>query len=812
MELNRLPALCLLLLAFSGTPAYPQEFQVQWSSWQVLGPIAHAKGSRDIKKPYPVEKSLKHQEPNGAGPDLRISYKNLNHRPIGWKDIRTGTANPLQHSWDRMDFRQVFGDWGGPLDKQVVYLYRYADTPTPIDLEFLAGSDDGLRLWWNGKLRIDANEARGLNLHDHRLTLSLETGRNHLFIKVSQGNGDWAFHMSPATQRSQARPEWTPKVNQAIEEGVQFILGTQHLDGSWGYLGREYAGGNTALSLYTLLRCGVSVNHPAIRQGFAYLKAHPPDRTYSASCLLLALAASEEEQFRPWAKDLARQLHSYQARSGLWLYPDTRPADLSNTLFAAMALRAAQNFGVASPRSFWQKVLKASLNSQEPERPLGDGQEEKTGAGFFYHPSRPASGTMTTAGLSLLGIAREMLGDKLVGARLRQVNKAQDLALAWLAHHLTFQTNPAEPGGKWHYYFIYGIERVGSLLQLDTLGEIDWYWTGVEYLLEHQTERGSWRGHDTEAHEEIDTCMALLFLKRASVAKVVTGDTVATSIRAYGKYDPQTTATLRASGDQPLSVWIAGFGSQELQEFSSSRSGERHLPVKQVRYSATSMDFPHLESLTKTVRGSEASEDFRCPVQFDFPENGSWEITAQITLAPDNEGQNPAAPILHATPLTVVIQSVLPEAVLAYAEDSQRNLLRDLEVRVSASTRLSNAEAEHFLTDGLSGTKWLAQPDDRQPWLQIRLKKSVSVRRILLTPAHNKLLDGRKARPRRVQIFLNDQQKEALEFEIPETPRRKAILELSESQKIQSLRLNILDCTDGILGRDPVGFAEIELQ
>lgn len=67
-------------------------------------------------------------------------------------------------------------------------------------------------------------------------------------------------------------------------------------------------------------------------------------------------------------------------------------------------------------------------------------------------------------------------------------------------------------------YFLWSLERVGVLFNLSTIGDTDWYSWGVDILLPRQQPDGGWIG----AHHNYgvsDTCLALLFLKRANLTR-----------------------------------------------------------------------------------------------------------------------------------------------------------------------------------------------------------------------------------------------------------------------------------------------------
>ena len=79
---------------------------------------------------------------------------------------------------------------------------------------------------------------------------------------------------------------------------------------------------------------------------------------------------------------------------------------------------------------------------------------------------------------------------------------------------------PRQQVGGGTYYFLWSLERVGVALDLQTIGKKDWYNWGAEILLANQQPDGSWAGHPSGA----DICFALLFLKRANLARDLTAE------------------------------------------------------------------------------------------------------------------------------------------------------------------------------------------------------------------------------------------------------------------------------------------------
>ena len=94
-------------------------------------------------------------------------------------------------------------------------------------------------------------------------------------------------------------------------------------------------------------------------------------------------------------------------------------------------------------------------------------------------------------------------------------------------------------------YYLWSVERVGVLYNLSEIDGKDWYRWGAEILVANQTLLGDWeRGGYPGATPVSDTCLALLFLKRANLAKDLTAQLSARSADLKSPVDigPKTIA------------------------------------------------------------------------------------------------------------------------------------------------------------------------------------------------------------------------------------------------------------------------------
>jgi hypothetical protein len=310
--------------------------------------------------------------------------------------------------------------------------------------------------------------------------------------------------------------EFASEVNQAIDRGIQRILAWQSADGSFGGATHAtgYPLGQSALAVYALLKSGLPADDPAVERALRFLESQPTDKVYSVALWILALdalrAPERSAEIRTHAAWL-EQVFDPQAR--LWGYPGGVP-ELSNTQFAALGLAAAARHGYTARPKLWADMLAGALALQNKD------------GGFGYKPNdRPESqGSMTTAGITTLELACAALAEERSQDRaLRDGRAGLERAWAWLERHFTATGNPAFDNGllmdrqgitadrlyMFHYYYLWGLERVAAVGGRRVVGGRDWYSEGaLQLLLDEELEGGF--GHlDT-------TAFALLFLRRAT--------------------------------------------------------------------------------------------------------------------------------------------------------------------------------------------------------------------------------------------------------------------------------------------------------
>ena len=208
-------------------------------------------------------------------------------------------------------------------------------------------------------------------------------------------------------------------------------------------------------------------------------------------------------------------------------------SDNSNTQFAILALLVAKSRGVPVERSLALLVQRFHLSQN------GDGcwgyevAGDRKATGGDGGMSKPY-GT-TCAGLLGLAVGQGLVNDARDNAgQARKPAAQQDPAIQRGLDYLgdKFVKDPHKPwrnasGAPMdNLYFMWSLERIGVIFNLDKIGGKDWYGWGAEMLVAGQTfdgDKGRWdNGGYVAQHPTINTCLALLFLKRANLARDLT--------------------------------------------------------------------------------------------------------------------------------------------------------------------------------------------------------------------------------------------------------------------------------------------------
>lgn len=122
--------------------------------------------------------------------DVKFDPEVDSGKNVAWKRL---SINPQSRRPYMVDFEKVPSMIG---DNRAAYLRTNVFSPTAQKVKMVMGSDDGIKVWLNGKV-VHANSAgRGLDPNAETVEVHLVEGWNPMLVKVSQGGGGWAAWVS----------------------------------------------------------------------------------------------------------------------------------------------------------------------------------------------------------------------------------------------------------------------------------------------------------------------------------------------------------------------------------------------------------------------------------------------------------------------------------------------------------------------------------------------------------------------------------------------------------------------------------------
>jgi hypothetical protein len=717
----------------------------------------------------------------------------------------------------------------------------------------VVGTYDGevMRLYENGELVAESQEQSGAILYEDQHTLAtcsykdqnenyrivgavhevklyddalksgdIERRYKKLAGKLPAANGKTMNGLPE--EKGTPLHELQPAINQAITDGVDKLLLTQHRDGSWGYNYSGYRNGATSLCVYTLLKCGLSADHPAVLRGLQFLRKRDPIKTYEAGCQLMAIGATKDEANEEWAQEIVDLVLDWESGvvPGSWAYP-TGAADISNTQFACLGFWGASELGVEVPAKTWRRIVqtayeKHQTNIEQVDWPDGEGKRsgKRKIAGYHYYPNNRApwneSGCMTTAGLCTIGIPMMLLEKKLGARHTQMFMKSSQLALGWMEHYYdevqkgdrrhqrSGGVDQSAPGvnGDNFYYYIYGLERVGAFFNTEYIGEHPWYRDGAEILLKKQDDPGVWRNTK-------DSCFALLFLRRASAPRQ-SGKAASRAGNVFA--DTTGEVHIRATGTKKMTFWVEGIDSGILSEFDEDGRPWKGLRVVKVEYLADGEVIATVPGNPEQPWGGE-----RYAAQHSFALPGDHTLQARVTaVMPEGDPEYPSKTEPFSSVSLKITTKDSPEEWmaenLAFNED---NLLNHQEVAATASSQHNADSAPANACDEPHLTRWVSGANDKAPWIQLSLARRARANTILLAQANSALsLRGHFGSIKRAAISINGGK--PIEVDMGRDEMRMIQVDLGKTARISTIKVSVLEYTPGgsVHG---VGFSGIEL-
>ncbi len=122
-----------------------------------------------------------------GSPDRNKEYADVNGRNIRWREAITVEQNGRCF----MDFRPLFK----PDNWTVGYAWTKVYSDKDQKVFMVAGSDDGVKIWLNGKMAINVLKSRAALWGDDKAGAMLKKGENLILVKVENRTGGFGFYM-----------------------------------------------------------------------------------------------------------------------------------------------------------------------------------------------------------------------------------------------------------------------------------------------------------------------------------------------------------------------------------------------------------------------------------------------------------------------------------------------------------------------------------------------------------------------------------------------------------------------------------------
>ena len=139
-----------------------------------------------------------------ASVDTAAALTGLGDKPVKWE--RLGTDPFAEGDFDGLkwvDFNKFCQDRGARTDRVVGYFATAVVSPVDQAGKLLIGSDDGIRVWLNGREVLRNDPTRALRFADDVAEVELKRGTNVLLVKLRQGDGKGGLIVAvqPAKQK-----------------------------------------------------------------------------------------------------------------------------------------------------------------------------------------------------------------------------------------------------------------------------------------------------------------------------------------------------------------------------------------------------------------------------------------------------------------------------------------------------------------------------------------------------------------------------------------------------------------------------------
>ena len=251
-------------------------------------------------------------------------------------------------------------------------------------------------------------------------------------------------------------------------------------------------------------------------------------------------------------------------------------------------------------------------------------------------------------------------------------------------------------------------------------------------------------------------------------------------------------------GQQPLAIWVKGFGKAVLE-----RHKQYGLRIVQVEYLAGDRVLGQLTGkptkawkldtfLHNVPALSRGTHKLRARVQLVAPGVKTGELT-------------PTETILSAE-MTVTIRDIFAAWMEAAASIAEKNLIRGVRFTATATSAKNTAK---LAIDGRESTQWVCGTADPAPSVTFELKKLVTAKNVVIAQAGSRMADlGVYDRITVIEVRIN--REKPLRVELDKDPLGVTTVALGKARRVRTLQLRILERVPG-KRRGQAGFTEVAL-
>ncbi|HIO37693.1 MAG TPA: hypothetical protein EYN27_01920, partial [Rhodospirillales bacterium] len=189
--MNRYLILIFALCLFAVCHSTAQVNQIDGNfikDWLILGPFSGRNYALRLSSPSTLDRQAVNIDQDylesvggeaNMNPEVGDNIKTVQGKILTW--------NLHRSQEDIVNLLQAVGDH----TNVTAYAFCHLQGEREVDTEILLGSDDGVAVWFNGKLVHKNDAARGVVADTDAFPVQVKKGKNRLLIKIIQGVGGW---------------------------------------------------------------------------------------------------------------------------------------------------------------------------------------------------------------------------------------------------------------------------------------------------------------------------------------------------------------------------------------------------------------------------------------------------------------------------------------------------------------------------------------------------------------------------------------------------------------------------------------------